>query len=129
MKNIIYQKKSQVFEKIVNRSGKFFRVQFVILEREGKFRGKIIACDEIQTIRTTNEIRKYEQRIGRSYSPFRKGSTRVGEGEGFYLPVSKTICGILDKGLKINDFYISPYFDCLEFLTCIKIRAPSLNNL
>ena len=116
MKELIYQNQSEIFEKLVcTLDGRFFRVRFVVVERNGTLRGKVISCEQIPAIQTN--------RIRRSYSPFVKGSTR--QGEGFYLPARRFRQAVEDKGLRIKDLYFSPYFNKFEFLTCIKIRAPS----
>lgn len=48
MKKLTYQNQSEVFEKIVSdRSGRLFRVQFVVVERSGKLRGRVVSCDPI----------------------------------------------------------------------------------
>lgn len=121
MKKLTHQRQSRFFEKVVSKNGKLFSIRFVIVEREGKLLGKIISCAEIR-----GEAQLTSPSLRLFY--FTKGNARVGEGERFYLPAWKHFNKVKDKGLKIKDFYISPYFDCFEFLTCIQIRAPSLNN-
>lgn len=45
MKKLIYQKHSEIFERIVRQAdGRLFLVRFVIVERGGVLRGKIISC-------------------------------------------------------------------------------------
>lgn len=108
MQKIIYQKQSRIFEKVVNKDDRFFRVQFIVLEREGKLFGKVISVTPITALQKGFKI--YDLR-------FRK--------EAYYFPAWKHFHKVKDKGLKIKDLYISPFFDCYEFLTCIKIRAPA----
>lgn len=43
-------RQSEIFEKIVNRDGKAFRIRFVILERGGRLRGKVISCEAIEAL-------------------------------------------------------------------------------
>ncbi len=51
---------SEIFEKVVLRNGKLFRVRFVVIEREGKLRGKVVSCDVIETLDgDINDTKKY----------------------------------------------------------------------
>ena len=48
MKKIISQTQSEIFERIVrDRSGRAFRVRFVVVERGGTLRGRIISCEPV----------------------------------------------------------------------------------
>lgn len=137
MRELSFEKQSEIFERTVrDRDGRLFCVRFVVVEREGVLRGKVISCEQIYTIRTANRYpsptrrrtgvgRKYEHRTRRPYFPFVKGGTRVREGEGFYLPARQVHQAANDKGLRIKDFFPSPYFNRFDFLTVIKIRAPA----
>lgn len=45
MRKLIHQTQSEIFERVVrDRSGRAFRVRFVIVERGGALRGRIISC-------------------------------------------------------------------------------------
>lgn len=50
MKKLTYQHQSEIYEKVVQRDGELFLVRFVILERGGKLRGKIISCEAIEAL-------------------------------------------------------------------------------
>ncbi|MSU55827.1 MAG: hypothetical protein EXS51_00750 [Candidatus Taylorbacteria bacterium] len=43
-------KQSGILEKLVRRNGKLFLMRFVVLEREGKLRGKILSCQPIEIL-------------------------------------------------------------------------------
>lgn len=120
MRKIISRNQSGIFEKLVqDRNGWLFRVRFVVVERDGVLRGKVISCEAVcglhldRTLTPRGRILHFLRRVCR-------------RREGFYLPVRKALQAIKDKGLKIKDFFVSPYFNKFDFLTVIKIRAPAL---
>ena len=41
-------KESKIFEKTAQRGGKLFRIRFVVIERNGVLRGRIISCELLQ---------------------------------------------------------------------------------
>ncbi|MEK7169660.1 MAG: hypothetical protein AAB767_00035 [Patescibacteria group bacterium] len=41
---------AEIFEKIVRRNGRFFLVRFVIVERGGKLRGRVISCEALEVL-------------------------------------------------------------------------------
>jgi hypothetical protein len=47
MRKLTYQNQSEIFEKVVVRNGRLFLVRFVIVERGGKLRGRVISCEAI----------------------------------------------------------------------------------
>ncbi|KKW10836.1 MAG: hypothetical protein UY50_C0025G0008 [Parcubacteria group bacterium GW2011_GWA2_49_9] len=100
MKKLTYQHQSEIFEKVVTKNGQLFLVRFVILEREGRLRGKIISCEAIEALPA--------------------GATVESE---YCLPVFSDIQPA-PITRKIFEEIVSPFFT-LEFLTSIKIRAPS----
>ena len=50
MKKLLDQKQSEIFEKVVLKNGRLFRIRFVVLERGGKLRGKILSCQPIEIL-------------------------------------------------------------------------------
>ncbi|KKU96067.1 MAG: hypothetical protein UY29_C0016G0025 [Parcubacteria group bacterium GW2011_GWC2_48_17] len=58
MKRLSCQDKSRIFEKIVHQHGRLFLVRFVILEREGRLRGKIISCEPIGVLSDTGAAKE-----------------------------------------------------------------------
>ncbi|PIQ68598.1 MAG: hypothetical protein COV91_03295 [Candidatus Taylorbacteria bacterium CG11_big_fil_rev_8_21_14_0_20_46_11] len=97
-------KQSEIFEKIVrNRNGQLFRVHFIVVERNGVFRGKVISYEEIQELRGCTDA----------------------ECKHFLLAgnVAKREARISKKGFQP---VLSPFYT-FDFLTEIKIRAPSLS--
>ncbi|MDO8594975.1 MAG: hypothetical protein Q7R93_05730 [bacterium] len=101
MKKLLHQKQSEIFERIVNRNGKLFLVRFVVVERAGKLRGKVISCEAIESL---------------------SGSTK--ETSRNYLPILRLPRIVKDEGLRIKDCLISP-FSSLEFFMSQMTRAPS----
>jgi|SRR3989344_948994 len=51
MKKVIHQNQYEIFEKIVQNDGRLFRIRFVVIERAGKLRGKVISCEPISELR------------------------------------------------------------------------------
>ena len=128
MKKVIFEKQKEVFERVIrNRSGQLFRVRFVVIERDGVSRGKIISCEQIHALRTVKSVRKYENgiRVCGIYSPFVEGSTGGNREKAFYLleGVRDTNTPIVVR--KLGAIIESPYFNKFSFLSPIKIRAPS----
>ncbi|OHA45157.1 MAG: hypothetical protein A3H13_02255 [Candidatus Taylorbacteria bacterium RIFCSPLOWO2_12_FULL_48_11] len=117
MKKIISQTQSEIFERIVrDRSGRAFRVRFVVVERGGTLRGRIISYEQIQNL-----------------SPFSKGEYPSGaRGRGgssagqttLYLPNVQKLAHNASLCHRARPT-ASPYFNKFAFLTAIKIRAPS----
>ncbi len=102
MKKIIHQKQLEIFERVVSRNGRLFLVHFVILERGGKLRGKVLSCEAIEVL--AGEV-----------------STTM---EATCLP-SVTFTDEAPLSHELFGEVVSPYFS-LDFLTSIQIRAPSL---
>jgi len=99
MRKVIHQKQSQIFEKVVLRNGKPFLVRFVVVEREGKLRGKVISCEAVETLAGESADTK-------QYLPFDIGpATHAEETRTF-------------------DAIVSPYTS-LEFFISQMTRAPS----
>jgi len=109
MKKVIYQNQSDIFEKVVQRDGKIFRIRFVIIERCGQLRGKVISCEEVHTIRTYGKGTKYERRTS-------------------CLPPSCSQQQVKGERSKVKSIRVSPFFNISDLLTPIKIRAPSLTS-
>ena len=103
MKKIIYQKQSEVFEKVVSRNGRLFLVRFVVVEREGKLRGKVLSCEAIEVL---------------------AGDTDT-TAKATCLP-SVTFTDEAPLSRELFCEIVSPYFT-LDFLTSIQIRAPARN--
>ncbi len=93
-------KRSEVFEKVILRNGRLFRVQFVILERGGKLRGRVLSCEAIETLAGAETF-----------------------FEGICLP-SISFVGEAPLSRKLFEIVASPYFT-LDFLTSIMVRAPA----
>ncbi len=108
MRNITRQKQSEIFEKIVNQSGKFFRVRFVVLERGGKLRGKVISCEPILAIAGVKD-KGLRIKDSPSYLPCVRNTKSEPRVRAYLAKV------------------ISP-FSALEFLTSIMVRAPAHNS-
>ena len=100
MKKLLHQKQSEIFERIVNRDGKLFLVRFVIVERAGKLRGKIISCEAVEAL---------------------AGSEQPSEG---YLPVILNAQAAPSEAVSFEEI-VSPY-STLEFFMSQPTRAPSL---
>ena len=97
-------KKSEIFEKVVHdKTGRIFRVQFVVVERNGVLRGKVISCQEIKGLRGCTGKRPSCGHILLAGTATRKSARISKRG---YRPI------------------LSP-FSQFDFLTEIKIRAPS----
>lgn len=109
MKTLAFQQQSEVFERVVRDArGRAFCVRFVIVEREGILRGRILSCVPISSL-----------------SPFSKGGDRL--ERGCFLE-GKTAESDFQAAQKISSIILSPYFHNFDFLTAIKIRAPSFHN-
>ena len=100
MKKLLHQKQSEIFEKIVIRGGKIFLVRFVIVEREGKLRGKVISCEAVEAL---------------------SGTKQASEG---YLPVTLN-APAAPSDITSFDEIISPY-STLEFFMSQMTRAPAV---
>lgn len=100
MKKLLYQTQSEVFEKVVTKNGKLFLVRFVILEKEGRLRGKVISCEAIETLPA--------------------GVTAESE---HCLPVFSDIQPAPITGERFEEI-VSPFFT-LEFFISQMTRAPS----
>jgi hypothetical protein len=107
MKKLTAQNQYEVFERIIcDRSGRTFRVRFVIVERGGALRGRVVS-------RTP---------VSEAPSVFKEGCPKG--GVVVFLPLENkahTFHLIQKIGARIT----SPYFNKFAFLTVIKIRAPS----
>lgn len=106
---MILETQSEMFERIVrDRHGRLFRVRFVVVERGGVLRGKVVSVAPIAARQKRFKIYDF----------------------GFKNKKQYLIQGYIEKiadnqsrtaRIRIN----SPYFSIFEFLTPIKIRAPS----
>lgn len=47
-----------IYQKVFYHGGRFFRVRFVIVERDGRFLGKIISCEAIEVIGGTHAVKR-----------------------------------------------------------------------
>jgi hypothetical protein len=99
---------AEIFEKIVcDRRGRLLCVRFVVFERDGVLRGRIISVAPIL-----------------SFSGVKDKGLRIKDFPR-YLPLWWSHRKVRDTGLRIKDFFVSPYFRNFDFMTVIKIRAPS----
>ncbi|OHA20853.1 MAG: hypothetical protein A2849_04210 [Candidatus Taylorbacteria bacterium RIFCSPHIGHO2_01_FULL_51_15] len=105
--SLIYQKQSDIFEKTVRRGGKLFLVRFVIVERCGQLRGKVLSCEPVEEL---------------------AGCTMYDLGckdKNYFLPVrSKGTTPVADTKTTVDEI-VSPY-TTLEFFMSQMTRAPSL---
>ncbi len=109
MKKLIEQNQSEVFEKIVrDRSGRLFRVRFVVVERGGILRGRVVSCTSLSEI----------------HSLIKEGCLPKGDGV-VCLPVETQKSRTSRVVQKLGEKIVSLYFNKFAFLTAIKIRAPS----
>lgn len=109
MKKIIFQNQSEVFERVMRDArGRAFCVRFVVVERNGVLRGRILSCVPISSL-----------------SPFSKGGDRL--ERGCFLE-GKTTDSNFQTAQKVGSVILSPYFHNFDFLTAIKIRAPSFTH-
>ena len=102
MKKVVNQKQSEIFEKVVTKNGQLFLVRFIVIERGGKLRGRVLSCEAIKSlpeITTDNGVLYFPE---------------VTFGE--VAPISRKFFGEI----------ASPYFS-LDFLTSVHIRAPAGN--
>ena len=109
MKKVIHQRQSDIFEKIVQRNGRLFRVRFIVVESAGKLRGRIVSYEEVLTVSSVKD----------------KG-LRI--KDFLCLPPSRARHAVKDEGLRIKDSFSSPYFS-LEFFTSQMTRAPATKTL
>lgn len=110
MKKLIYQHQSEVFEKVVcDRGGRLFRVRFVVVEREGTLRGRIISCVPLSEIPSLVE----------------EGCHDFSRDGVVCLPIGTQKSNTSRTIKKLGKKIASPYFNKFRFLTAIKIRAPS----
>ena len=100
MKKIINQRQSEVHERVVTRNGQLFLVRFVIVDRDGKLRGRVLSCEAIKTLPCTTT----------EHAIFCLPEVNFSEPS----PISR----------KFFREIISPYFS-LDFLTVVQIRAPA----
>lgn len=104
---------SEIFERIVrNRSGLLFRVRFVVVKRNGVLRGKVISITPIVALQKGSKI--YDLRFKNKKQYFLQGYTEE---------IAYNQSGVLLTRIR------SPYFSIFEFLTPIKIRAPSSHKI
>lgn len=94
--------RSEIFEKVVNRGGTFFRIRFIILKREGRLRGKVLSCEAIETL-----------------------SGETVETSSAYLPIGSTKQSRPSTAVRFEEIF-SP-FSALEFFMSQMTRAPSVN--
>ena len=107
MKGLVRQNQSKIFERIVrDRSGRAFRVRFVVVEREGTLRGRVVSYAALNYFPSSVE------------EGCPKGGVVV------FLPTEKKVC-VFRLVQKFCTKVASPYFNKFEFLSVIKIRAPA----
>ena len=58
MKKLTYAMQSGVFHGTVRQNGRLFRMCFVVFEREGKLRGKIISCEPITVMSDCGTVKE-----------------------------------------------------------------------
>jgi hypothetical protein len=98
--NLVFGGEPEIFERLVEREGKLFRVRFLIFEREGRLLGKVTSCEAIETL---------------------SGETCEA---GHYFPAAVELDGF-SENIRTFDTVVSPYF-FLEFFLSQMTRAPSL---
>ena len=97
-------KKSEIFEKVVHdKNGRIFRIQFVVVERAGVLRGKVVSCQEIRGLRGCTGKRPSCGHMLLAGAAAKKSARISKRG---YRPI------------------LSP-FSQFDFLTSIQIRAPA----
>lgn len=112
MKKIIFQNQTEVFERVVRDArGRAFCVRFVVVERDGVLRGRILSCVPLSEIPSSVEE-----------------GCRAKRGGVVCLPVDTEKFHTLSVAKKLGGIIASPYFNKFAFLTAIKIRAPSFPN-
>ena len=110
MKKLIEQSQSEIFERIVRSgNGRVFRVRFVVVEREGILRGRVVSCVALNFIPSS---------VVEGCPDF------SGDGVVLFLSTEKKTY-IFNLVQKIGAKVASPYFNKFAFLTAIKIRAPA----
>lgn len=102
MKKLAYQKQSEIFQKTIRQNGKLFQVRFVIVEKNGKLRGKIISCEPIEVL----------------------GGSGVAT-EQHCLPLFSPTQAFPEETIRFRK--VVPPFSSFDFLTSIQIRAPSFD--
>ncbi|MEK7208150.1 MAG: hypothetical protein AAB699_01215 [Patescibacteria group bacterium] len=103
------EKHSQIFERIVrDRGGRLFRVRFVVVQRGGRLRGRVVSCEQAQEL-----------------DGFKIQDSRF-KSQTCCLPAWKQLQVVKSEELKVSSFFPSPYFNKFTFLISNNIRAPSL---
>lgn len=100
MKKLTSTTQSGVFHGTVRQNGRLFRMCFVVFEREGKLRGKIISCEPVGVLSDFSATQREH-----------------------YLPGFMYKQSAPESAVRFQEI-ISP-FSVLEFLTSIQIRAPA----
>jgi len=101
----VTNKKARIIDKIItDRNGRLFRAYFLIVERGGKFYGKLIRVEPI-----ANRIENVESRIKKN--------------KIIYLPVFCSPNSLTANSYKLQAIF-SPYF-LNTFFTSQMTRAPS----
>ncbi|MDO8564743.1 MAG: hypothetical protein Q7R88_01985 [bacterium] len=104
---LTFERQSEIFERITrDQRGKLFRVRFVIIERGGLLRGKILSCEPVFEIPTV------------------KGQRSTVNGSSLCLPCFIGAGTHATSRLAVRK--VTSPFSSFDFLTSIKIRAPSL---
>ncbi len=99
---------SQIFERIVRAlDGRLFRVRFVVFERDGVLRGRVVSCE-----------------AALSFSCVKDKGLRIKDFH-LCLPAWRRPQIVKSEKLKVKSSLVSPYFNKFDFMTVIKIRAPS----
>jgi hypothetical protein len=97
---LLNTKQPMLFERIISQNGRLFLMRFIVVEREGKLRGKIISCEPILGLSDADGSK------GKYYFPAVLSAQRAPEGRTLFKKI------------------VSP-FSRFEFLTSIQIRAPA----
>ena len=115
MRGIVFQN-AGVFERVVyDAGGRAFRLRFAVFERGGVLRGRIISCVRMPVPSLVEE--------GCPSLVLEK----LGRGGVVCLLAGKTATPYFLKQPRAHGVIPSPYFHNFDFLTAIKIRAPSFS--
>lgn len=105
MRQVTFEKQCEVLERIARApDGRLFRVRFVIVERDGVLRGRVISCEEIVSL-----------------SDVKDGGLWI--KDYLYLPHSKT--RVSQARTRISAARILSPYTSLDFFMSQMTRAPS----
>ena len=123
MRYDVATEQAAILERIVHaRDGRLFRVRFVVVERDGVLKGRVVSCELVQELGRFKMI--YDSRLRRSGFG---GQVRF-RNKTYCLPAWKQLQVVKSEKLRVKSFPVSPYFNKFDFMTVIKIRAPSRHN-